>query len=80
MPANRQPQRTVAPTPEDTGADPARRFGNVVDDDAADSFPASDPPSHTPLTGQSFPSEETIRRAQERAQEDAEQTSARREG
>ncbi|MCC6385745.1 MAG: hypothetical protein IT302_00015 [Dehalococcoidia bacterium] len=74
MPTNRQRQRTVAPTPEDTGADPNRRFGNVVDDEAADSFPASDPPSHTPLTGQSFPDEKTIRRAQERAAEEAEKS------
>lgn len=55
-------------TKTETGSDPNRRFGNAVDDEAADSFPASDPPSHTPVTGNAFPSEETIKRAAEQAE------------
>ena len=57
---------------QETGEDPKRRFGNAVDDAATDSFPASDPPSTTPLTGESFPSDEAIQRAQERERRDAE--------
>lgn len=53
----------------ETGADPNRRFGNAIDDEAADSFPASDPPSHTPVTGNAFPSEETIKRAADKAED-----------
>lgn len=46
------------PARDPKGENPQRRFGNEIDDDSADSFPASDPPSFSPVTSASPPKRE----------------------